>query len=265
MRHWLLAYDSGTRTLLWAPVVLLLVVLAVIVTHLVMPAARPKTWKVLAGLALVMFLVQPYLALVWAPPEHYMGNTARIIYMHVPTQWVALLALTINFGASVAYLFRKSFATDSLAQASAEVGLFLGTLGLITGSIWAKPTWGTWWTWDPRLVTEAILIVIYMGYLSMRRFVEDPEKRASWAAVMGIIGYVDIPVLWFSVKWWRTIHQVQSTTQGIDPVMRMVWTWSTAMFLALTVVWIYQRFLLAEATRRNEVALPSSLPDGQEA
>lgn len=265
MRHWLLAYDGGTKLLFGAPLVLLLITLAFIATHLWSASSRPMTAKLLGYLALGMFLIQPYLALVWAPPERFMGDTARIIYMHVPTQWMALLALTVNFACSVAFLFRKSFVTDALAQASAEIGLFLGTLGLITGSIWAKPTWGTWWTWDPRLVTEAILVVIYMGYLAMRRFVEDPEKRATWAAVMGIIGYVDIPVLWFSVKWWRSMHQVQSNTQTIDPVMRMVWTWSATMFLALTVAWLYQRFLIAEESRKNEIALPSSLPDAQEA
>lgn len=265
MRPWLLAYETGTRLILWTPVALLLVTLALIVTFVWDRPSRPKVGRILAWLSGGMFVVQAYLALGWAPPERYMGDTARIIYMHVPTQWMALLALTVNFCCSVAFLFKKDFDTDALAQAGAEVGLFLGILGLITGSIWAKPTWGTWWTWDPRLVTEAILVVIYMGYLAMRRFVEDPEKRASWAAVMGIIGYVDIPVLWFSVKWWRSMHQVQSTTQSIDPIMRMVWTWSAAMFLSLTVVWLYQRFLIAQATRRNEIALPSSLPQAQEA
>lgn len=265
MRHWVLAYDSSTRFLFWVPLALLLLTFGLIGTFLWDPSSRRTTSRLLAWLAFGMFLVQPYLALVWAPPEQYMGNTGRIIYMHVPTQWVALLALTVNFACSVAFLFKKNFDTDALAQASAEIGLVLGTLGLITGSIWAKPTWGTWWTWDPRLVTEAILVVIYMGYLAMRRFVEDPEKRATWAAVMGIIGFVDIPVLWFSVKWWRSMHQVQSNTQTIDPVMRMVWTWSAAMFLAVTVVWLYQRFLLARETQKHEVALPSTLPDAQEA
>lgn len=265
MRHWLLAYDDATRWLLWTPVALLLVTLALIAVLLWAPHARRAAARSLGWLALVMFLVQPYLALVWAPPEQFMGDTGRILYMHVPTQWVALLALTVNFVCSVGFLFGKRFALDALALASAEIGLFLGTLGLITGSIWAKPTWGTWWTWDPRLVTEAILVVIYMGYLAMRRFVEDPEKRATWAAVMGIIGYVDIPVLWFSVKWWRSMHQVQSSPRTIDPVMRMVWTWSAVMFLALTVAWLYRRFRIAVEAQEREVALPSTLPDAQEA
>jgi len=153
MRHWLLAYDGGTRLLFWTPLVLLLITLAIIATHLWSASSRPMTAKLLGYLALAMFLIQPYLALVWAPPERFMGDTARIIYMHVPTQWMALLALTVNFACSVAFLFRKSFVTDALAQASAEIGLFLGTLGLITGSIWAKPTWGTWWEWDGRMTS----------------------------------------------------------------------------------------------------------------
>jgi heme exporter protein C len=261
MRFWLLSYDSATRWLLWAPLLLLALVGSLILHHLRDAQSRSWTWKTIALIGVGMMLVQPYLALSWVPPERYMGDTGRIFYMHVPQVWMALLALTLNFGASISYLFKKSFVTDSLAEATAEVGVFFGTIGVVLGAIWAKPTWGTWWTWDPRLTTAAILLVIYAGYLALRRFVEDPEKRATWSAVMGIVAFVDIPVLWFSVKWWRSMHQAQSNPSTVDPLMVMVLRWSSTGFLALLTVFIYQRFLVAQATRHREVALPDALPE----
>lgn len=260
MQHWLLTYDATTRLVLWTPRLLLLLVLALSWVLVRYAEHRSAAWKVLAALGLGMFLVQPYLALVWAPPERFMGDTARIMYMHIPEVWMAMVALLVNFGCSIAFLFKKSFVTDSLAEASAEVGVFFGTLGVLLGAIWAKPTWGAWWTWDPRLTTAAILLVVYTGYLALRRFVEDPEKRATWSAVMGIVAFVDVPVLWFSVKWWRSMHQVQSNPATIDPKMTMVLWWSNAAFFAVMAVFIYQRFLAAQGARSREVALPDALP-----
>ncbi len=265
MHHWLLTYDSGTRLLLFAPLVMGVIILWLTAVHVFDAPSRRWTWKALAAVAALMLLVQPYLGLKWAPPETYMGDVYRILYMHVPQLWMSLIALTINFGCAIAYLFKKSWTTDALAEASAEVGVYFGAVGITLGSIWAKPTWNTWWTWDPRLITAAILLVIYFGYLALRRFVEDPEKRATWSAVMGIIAFVDIPVLWFSVKWWRSIHQVQSNPGTVDSQMTMVLRWSSFAFLALLVVFLYQRYLSAVASRNREVALPDALPPAQEA
>jgi heme exporter protein C len=265
MAHWLLRYDLFTRWLLWAPLFLLVFVLALIIVHFVDKDARKWAWKGLAGIAAFMFVVHAYLSLSWAPPEQYMGDTGRILYIHVPLVAEAMLALTLNFVCSVAYLFKKSFFTDALAEASVEVGMLYGSVGVLLGSIWAKPTWGTWWTWDPRLTTAAILLVVYVGYMATRKFVEDPEKRATWSAVMGIFAAVDIPVTYLSVKWWKSMHQAQSNPSTVDPQMVMVLRWGYIMALALLFVLIYQRFLVAQATRNKEVALPSSLPDAQEA
>lgn len=242
------------------PLVILTVVLGLLGLHVFKPSARAWVWKVLVALAIVMFSVQSYLALFWAPPEREMGEVYRIIYVHVPQVWMALLALTLNFACCLAYLFHKSWVTDALAEASAEVGVFFGTVGVLLGSIWAKPTWGVYWDWDPRLTTAAILIVIYTGYLGLRRFVEDPEKRATWSAVMGIIAFVDIPILWYSVQWWNSLHQRQSSPQTVDPEMTMVLRWSAVSFLCLLIVFIYQRYLIAKAARDVEVAAPEALP-----
>ena len=261
MRFWLSIYSADTKALLVAPLILLLGVIGLLLIHLLHAPARQWVWKVLLGLGVVMLVAQGYLALSWVPPEKYMGDTGRIFYAHVPQVWMALLALTLNFGCSIAYLMKKSWVTDSLAEASAEVGVYFGAVGVTLGSIWARPTWGVWWTWDPRLTTAAILLVIYLGYLAMRRFVDDAEKRATWSAVMGIIAFVDIPVLWFSVRWWRSMHQTQSNPSTVDPLMTMVLRWSSTAFLCLLIAFIYQRFLVAQAQREREVALPDSLPE----
>jgi len=260
MRHWLLTLDDTTRWLLWSPLLLLALVLALTGLHIFDAASRKWVWKVLLFIGVTMLIAQSVLGLWWVPPEHYMGDVYRIIYMHVPQVWMALIGMTINFGCSVLFLFKKSWVTDSLAEASASVGVYFGAVGITLGAIWAKPTWGAYWTWDPRLTTAAIMLVIYTGYLALRRFVEDPEKRATWSAVMGIIAYVDIPVLWFSVKWWRSIHQVQSSPKTVDALMTMVLRWSATTFLCLFVVFLYHRYRQAQATREREVAAPEALP-----
>ncbi len=260
MRHWLLSFDGTTRFLLWSPLLVLALVVALIGLHLFDAAARKWVWKALAVIGGLMLVAHAPLALQWVPPEQYMGDVYRILYMHVPQVWMALIGMTLNFGCSIGYLFKKSWVTDSLAEASAGVGVYFGAVGITLGAIWAKPTWGTFWTWDPRLTTAAIMLVIYSGYLALRRFVEDPDKRATWSAVMGIIAYVDIPVLWFSVKWWRSIHQVQSNPKTVDAMMTMVLRWSATTFLCLFVVFVYRRFLQAQAARENEVAMPDALP-----
>jgi heme exporter protein C len=266
MPHWSQVYSDATVLALWLPPLTLALCLGLLAAALWLdsPGARRLAWILLGVQGLCMFAALPYLGLVWAPPEKYMGDTGRILYVHVPQVWMALLGTTINFGCSLAYLFRKSWVTDSLAEASAETALLFGTVGVALGAIWAKPTWGVYWTWDPRLTTAAILLVVYAGYLALRRFVEDPEKRATWSAVLGIVAYVDIPVLWYSVKWWKSMHQVQSPSSALDPTMTMVLRFGTVAFLCAFAVFTYLRFLEAQAARRREVALPESLPGRME-
>jgi heme exporter protein C len=260
MEPWQESYSLSTQAVLWAPIVLLLVALALLATHLVQPNSRRWTWKALAGLGGAMMLAQLYLSLVWVPPEKYMGDTGRIFYAHVPQVWMMLLGLTLNFGCCLAYLFKKSWVSDSLAEASAEVGVYFGAVGVSLGAIWAKPTWGVWWTWDPRLISVTILLLVYAGYLALRRFIEDPEARATFSSVVGIFAFVSIPLVWFSVKWWRSMHQTQSNPQTVDPLMTAVLRWSATAFLCLLIVFTYQRFLAAHARVQREVALPDALP-----
>jgi heme exporter protein C len=196
-----------------------------------------------------------------APPDREMGDVQRIMYVHVPAQWMAMMGVTLSFLCSVSYLFRPRWWEDALAEASAEVGLFFGALGLVLGSIWGKPTWGVYWSWDPRLTSEAILLVAYAGYLALRRFIDDAERRAVWSAVVGIIIAVDIPIIWFSVRWWRSLHQLQSSPSTVDPAMRLGLRWNAFAFLALWLVFIASRYLAVRAQTVRELAPPERLAE----
>jgi len=211
---------------------------------------------VLALIALALLVSGAYLGLVWAPPDREMGDVQRIMYIHVPAMEMSLLAMTLNFVCCVVYLFRPRWTTDSLAEAFAEVGLFFGAYGLVLGSIWGKPTWGTYWTWDPRLTSMAVGLAAYAGYLSLRRFVDDAERRAVWSAVVGIIIAVDVPIIYLSVRWWRSLHQMQSSPKTVDPSMVLVLRWNFVAYFVLLLLFVWARYTIAQARRRLEVSPP---------
>ncbi len=214
----------------------------------------------MVGLALSLLVVGELLGLVWAPPDREMGDVYRIIYVHVPAMWMAMLMSVVNFACCMSYLFTAGWRKDALAETSAEVGLLFGTFGLVLGALWGRPTWGVYWDWDPRLTSMAIMLVTYTAYLALRRFVEDPEKRAVWSSVVGIISFVNVPIVWFSVKWWRSLHQVQSTPKTVDPEMTLALRFNAWAFLALLAIFVLLRYRIALATREEEVALPEALP-----
>ncbi len=145
------------------------------------------------------------------------------MYLHVPAAWLAYLAFAVVFVASVAYLVTKRTRWDRLAAASAEIGVLFTALTIVLGSIWAKPVWGTWWTWDPRLTTTAILLLIYVGYLAVRRLSDSPARKARWAAVVGIVGFLDVPIVHLSVVWWRSLHQAPASPAGRPRAWRRSW------------------------------------------
>ena len=202
--------------------------------------------KVLGLAALPVLAVGLYLALVWAPPDALMGNVQRIMYIHFPS-WLAtgLGFLVIGFGCSIAYLATRDPRWDAWASAGVEVGLLFNAIGLLTGSIWGRPTWGVWWTWDPRLTTTAIMFMIFAGYLVVRAFVEDPEARARVAALVAIVGAIDVPIVYFSVRWWRTLHQPQSSPETVDPQMVIALRVMFLAFLLLFGYLVVQRYRLA--------------------
>ena len=163
--------------------------------------------RVLGGLALLGVLAGLVMAFGVAPREVTQGNVQRIMYVHVPAIAVAYLAFLVVFVASIAYLWTRAAGADHVAHAAGEVGVVFLGVNIATGAIWGKPTWGTWWTWDARLTSVAVVFVIFVGYLLVRQMTDEPERSARFAAVVGIVGALNIPLVHFSVYWWRTLHQ----------------------------------------------------------
>jgi heme exporter protein C len=182
---------------------------------------------VLGGLVLVAMAVAMFAALIYAPTERTQGDVQRIFYVHLAVAWNAYLAFTVVFVASIAYLWRRLPWLDAVARSSAEIGLLFTTLTLIVGSLWARPIWGTWWSWDARLTTTLLLWFIYVGYLMLRSSIVDESRAARYAAVIGIIGFLDIPVIHQSVVWWRSLHPEPIVTAAGGPAM------ATSMLIAV--------------------------------
>ena len=164
----------------------------------------------LGGLTLIVIAVGLYWALFQAPRDALQGDVQRIMYLHLPSILTAYLSFFLVFIGSCLYLWKREKRDDNLAHSAAELGVLFTGLTIIEGSIWGKPTWGVWWTWDARLTLTAILLLIYSGYLMLRSLIEDQERAALSAAILGIIGFLDIPLIHMSVYWWRTLHQPPS-------------------------------------------------------
>ena len=175
----------------------------------------------LPRLAAISVLVGLYFAFIFAETEATMGDVQRIFYFHVASAWVTFLAFFVVFVTSIAYLRTRNWQWDSIACSAAEIGTVFTTVALISGSIWAKKAWGAYWTWDPRLTTTLILWLIYISYLVLRRMVETPQQRAAFSSVLGIIGFVDVPIVFLSIRLWRTIHPVLISQEGMDMTSRM--------------------------------------------
>ncbi|MCL6631228.1 MAG: cytochrome c biogenesis protein CcsA [Alicyclobacillus herbarius] len=155
------------------------------------------------GIWMLIFL---FFALIISPPEQHMGDLVRILYFHVNSAWTALLAFFTTFLASIGYLVRRKPMWDVLAASAAEIGVMFTTFTLITGSLWGRPVWNTWWTWDPRLTTTLILWFLYVAYLLLRQTIDGLERRGRVAAVYAIVAFADVPIIHESVTWWRSIH-----------------------------------------------------------
>lgn len=215
---------------------------------------RRIPWEHFVGvLGLALLLVGTWMGLFWAPEDAMQKDVQRIMYVHVPVAWASMLALTVVFVAALGWLFRGKWHWDALLEASNEVGVVLGALLLATGAIWAKPVWNTWWTWDPRLTTAAVMLLAFSGLIALRGFVDDPEKRASWSAVAAIIAYVDVPIVYFSVRWWRSIHQVQSTKGTMNPDMADTLTVMSIAFVLVATWFVARRYRIARARLTAEM------------
>jgi heme exporter protein C len=165
-----------------------------------------KSYLLLSILSYVAVMIGLYMAFLHAPTERTMGDVQRIFYFHVPSAWVSFVAFGVVAVASIIFLKTGKAKWDALAFSAAEVGVLFLTIVLITGPLWAKPVWQVYWTWDARLTTSFILWLIYISYLMLRNYVADKERGARFAAVFGIVGFLDVPIVYMSIRWWRTLH-----------------------------------------------------------
>jgi heme exporter protein C len=181
----------------------------------------PAASRWLDVVVVLMVLLAFYLALFYAPTERTMGDVQRIFYFHVPSAMMAFLGFGIVMVASIGYLTKGSRRWDAVAQAAAEIGLLFCTITLLTGPVWARSAWGVWWTWDARLSTTLILWLLFVAYLMLRSYMADDVRMRRFSAVLGILGALDVPIVYFSVRWWRTQHPTTFITErgALHPAM----------------------------------------------
>jgi len=199
-----------------------------------------------------------FVAAMTVSPDAIQGQLSRIMYVHVPAAWLAYLAFGVTTFASAMYLWKRDLAWDRRALASAEVGVFFTGLLIGLGMIWGKPTWGVWWTWDARLTLTAIMFFVYLGYLALRRTTDDLDARAKRAAIFGVLAIVQVPLVHFSVVWWRSLHQAPTLLRPEGPEMdtSMVVTLliAVASFTVMYVAMMYKRIELARLEDRVLIA-----------
>jgi heme exporter protein C len=188
------------------------------------------------------------------------GDVQRIMYVHVPSAWLAFLAFGVTVIGSVAYLRTRNLRWDRLAASSAEIGVVFTGLAILAGMIWARPVWGQFWTWEPRLVTTALLFFIYLGYLALRRAVLDPDQRAHRSAIMGIVAFVQIPIVYESVNWWRSLHQT-SSRNSIDTPLRITLLLGVIAFSFIYAALLRRRLELARLEEKLETMRFEASPD----
>lgn len=191
---------------------------------------KPGLLRVLDWLSALLMLGAVYMIFFYAPMERVMGQVQRVFYFHASSGWVGMAAFIAAAVAALIYLIRPAHKWDVFAVAAVEIGLVYSFLNVTTGSIWARPAWNTWWTWDPRLVTMTIMILIYIAYLLLRQGIEDPARRARFGAIYALLASVTVPLTYFSIRIWRTLHPVvigsgdPSAEGSFDMTRPMVWT-----------------------------------------
>lgn len=213
---------------------------------------EPRWHRWLGILAFVALVAAQVIGVLISPPDRDMGDLQKIMYVHVPAAEMAFLCFAVVFLGSALYLWKGRETADLVAASAAEVGAVLTALTLMLGSIWGRPTWGVWWTWDARLTSTAVLLVIFVGYLALRAFTEDPERRARWSAAVGILGALNVPIVYMSVKWWRTLHQLQSSPSTVAPAYAWGLRLNGIAVLSLAIFFIARRYYIARTERAVE-------------
>ncbi len=194
---------------------------------------KPTALKILDIVTIISVLGATAMVFLYAPVERVMGAVQKVFYFHVATGWVGMLSFLFAAVAGVLYLVKKNKQWDYIGIAAVEIGIIFIFITIVTGSIWARPIWNTWWTWDPRLTTATIMELIYIAYLMLRQGIEDPERRARFGAVYAIVGFLSVPLTFFSIRIFRTIHPV--VIAGSDPTAVGSFDMTSSMFNTLMV------------------------------
>lgn len=218
--------------------------------------SNSKTPYIFLALGVVLLLAGSTIGLFFAPAEQYMGDTQRIMYVHVPTAWSWMLAVLFSLGCAVTFLFQNNLKWDARMEGALEVASLFAFLLCCQGAIWAKPTWGVWWDWDPRLTSTAVLLFAFIGILALRKFVDDPVRRAIWSSVATIIAAIDLPIVYFSVKWWNSLHQQQSSPETVSSQFYIPLRMNAFGILFLMIAFITLRSRVAAYRMREELAAP---------
>ena len=204
--------------------------------------------NILLWLSLALMVTTLYLVFVYVPTEQTMGIVQRIFYLMVPMGWLSLLSFLIVFVGSILYLVKRESKWDILAHSSAEAGIIFTTLALLTGAIWAKPVWGVWWAWEPRLTSTLVLWLLYLAYFMVRSFATEESRGATFAAVVGIVGFIDLPIIVLTTTLWRGMHPEPIIFQGgLAPSMLVTLLVSITAFTAL-----YSLLLIQRVSMKND-------------
>jgi heme exporter protein C len=221
---------------------------------------KPTALKILDWTSLALLAIATYMVFFYAPMERVMGNVQRVFYFHVATGWVGFLSFFIAVVVGIIFLRTKDLKWDVVGLAAVEIGLVFSFINIVTGSIWARPIWNTWWTWDPRLVTATIMELIYFAYLMLRQGIENPVQQARFGAVYAILGFTSVPISFLSIRIWRTIHPVvigsgnpnAEGTFDMSPDMRTVFFFSLFVFTVIFVDLLWNRIRLGQYGEKIE-------------
>lgn len=221
---------------------------------------QPRSLLILDAVTILMMAIATYMVFGYAPLERVMGAVQKVFYFHVSAGWVGMLGFLAAVIAGIAYLSTRRQIWDLVGLGAIEIGLTFMLINIITGSIWARPIWNTWWTWDPRLTTATIMELVYAAYLMLRQGIDDPDRRARFGSVYAIIGFISVPLTFFSIRIYRTIHPVvigggDPSVNGsfsMTPAMGLTFAFSLVAFSFLFISLLWHRIRLGQLGARVE-------------
>lgn len=221
---------------------------------------KPRMLKIFDLVTLALFVLATAMVFFYAPMERVMGLVQKVFYFHVAAGWVGMVSFFIAAVAGVLYLVKKDEKWDLIGYSAIEIGIVFTLINVITGAIWARPIWNAWWTWDPRLTTATIMELVYFAYLMLRQGIDDPQRRNRFGAVYAIIGFLSVPLTFFSIRIFRTIHPVviggsdPSAVGAFDmtPIMLQTLLFSILVFSVLFVNLMWHRIRLGQFTNQVE-------------